>query len=157
MLKRRSLAYLSQEEDEKYGNRRAELDSIKPPHPFRLRQSASCPDNRPNSSFYARPVRVTMMNSQLLRKVESRDEEIQLLMENQEQTLQDIPTNYFVSSEYLHILECLFSSNEEIRDVARYVSVKFVRDGFICCHIDGWQNYNHSLDLRLHTIQHNIT
>ncbi|KAL6731771.1 hypothetical protein Aduo_002603 [Ancylostoma duodenale] len=80
MSKRRSLVHLSQEQEEHY--RITNSREFGGNCSFKLRQSVSCPDYRPNSNL---PVRVSVTNSKLLRKVESIDEEIQLLMENQEQ------------------------------------------------------------------------
>ncbi|WKX89444.1 hypothetical protein Q1695_008810 [Nippostrongylus brasiliensis] len=101
MAKRRSLAQISQEQDQeqRIDGRLTVCGSVSVRNtPPRLRQSTSCPDYRHSSSIYDfRPVKVTVMNSKLFRRVESVEEEIELLVENEELPSPDLEiiTSFF--------------------------------------------------------------
>ncbi|KAK6051859.1 hypothetical protein COOONC_10636 [Cooperia oncophora] len=81
MAKRRTLAQISQEQ-ERQDRLAASRHELYRASQSRMRQSTSCPEYRPASYL---PVKVTVFNTKLLRKVALVDEEIELLMENEEQ------------------------------------------------------------------------
>uniref|UniRef100_A0A7I5E632 PDZ domain-containing protein n=1 Tax=Haemonchus contortus TaxID=6289 RepID=A0A7I5E632_HAECO len=82
MAKRRTLTQISQEQEKHIRSADAVREELSRYSQSRLRQSTSCPDYRPSCSV---PVKATVFNKKLLRKVASVDEEIELLMENEEQ------------------------------------------------------------------------
>ncbi|KAK5986401.1 PDZ/DHR/GLGF domain protein [Trichostrongylus colubriformis] len=82
MARRRTLAQISQEREKLYRLSATRCEFTRPCQ-TRVRQSTSCPDYRPFSTL---PVKVTVFNAKLVRKVASVDEEIELLMENEERS-----------------------------------------------------------------------
>lgn len=96
MAKRRSLVQYSGEQEKQHyaASSRVEIDQRSLSRG--LRQSTSCPDYRP---FCNIPVKVSVMNSILLRNVESVDEEIELLMESEQRTSLDSPDSVTTNPE----------------------------------------------------------